>query len=678
MAVAIDASTPAAVAVNNTTGATSLTTAAFTPPAGSLILVVATADPVGPGEIATFSTVSGNTTAWTTVLGYNNFNGNYSGGLVYIGYAYVSSSVSTTVRVVFSENNDCQLKAYVLTGVRATSPINTTGTQKVAGNFTISYTAAAAGSMAFFGGEAWDSATTMAIASTTTDSTLTVDSRGLIAHQTTAATGATTQSFAVTATGPLQWAMAWVEVVPSTTPSGGFSGGGTGLGGLGGGSLQPNTLTLKINGVDRTFNMVQDGWTLSQSWGRQGDTATIKVYDEYVNGSPTFIPQATQTIELKDTTLGIILFGGIIAKPELQVGSPGTSDWTLNCVGYAFWADSRIVSYEYTNTSMGAIIRDLTTNAAAGITTNNVVTGPTITSVSGKFEPLSKAWSKITQMASTQTTYGWWVDGSQDLHVTDEAQAQAAGVTFTDVPTTSHLNAEAHYETGFKYSWDAAQLANRIYVIGGNIPTSQSDHWTGTGSRRSFALTYPYDSGSQFKAALKVGGNSTVISQQTTDPWYFQQDPTTGLWNIVASVTTNTPTPGNGVSIDLTYGYLVTEVSIVQNTTSISKYNGGNSGYYDATVADQNLLTLVQTNQRGQHEVAEYGYAQEQVSMSATEDWQGWVNVGQTITFISAFTPDSANSYINGLNKTFLIVNVHAAGVGGGYRKVQVQAVRVS
>jgi len=673
MALAI-ATSPAAVKQDATTYVSQLTTASFTPAVGSLLLMIAIFDTNYGGDFATPSTVTGSTSTWHYSVQYNPSRGSGDGGLILIAWATVNSAISTTTRVNFSDSSDCAMKTWVLTGANNTNPIGRSGTflLRTPSTTTLSYTATAAGSISFFGIEDWANGT-IGLTNDTADATLAVNSAGLISHQTTAATGVTTQSFVANYTTDKTVA-AFVEIVPAAaviTPP-------TNPGGVGGGATQANTMQLLVNGVDRTVNMVQDQWTLTQQWGRQGDTATILLHDEYTTTNPTFVPQVTQTVQLKDVTLNQVIFGGIITKPELDVVNGGVNEWTLNCQSYAVWADSRIVSYAYHNTTLGAIIADLTQNAQIGLSTVNVVNGPTITAVVGQFEPLSKAWSKVCALASTQTTYGWWVDGNKTLYVADEAQALASGVTFDNNVTTSHLNAEGHYEVDFKYDWDATSLANRIYAIGGNITQQQSDNWTANGHTRQFALTLSLDSSSSVQLSLSVGGLSTVVSTQNTDPWYLAQDTLTGLWNLIASTTTNTPTPVNGTVISLTYGYLVTQVSVVQNTTSIAQYGGLNGGFYDATITDTTLMNLAATQQRGQHEVAEYGYAQEQVTFTTTEDWQGWLNVGQTIVFKSSFVPDSGNSYHNGLNEKFLVVSMSAAGTGGGFRKLQITAVRVT
>lgn len=683
MTVAIDASSPAAVKLDSYFGQVDhLTTASFTPPAGSILLMAATFDTNSPADLAYPSTISGPVGSWNVSVMFNNWQSDdKNGGLVMFAWAPVTSSAACVVQANFSSRSDCEMKTYVLTGTNTANPViaHATTNEFISSPTTYSYTASAAGSLGFFGWQDWQGTGNNTLTNATSDVSLVNYSDGNIWHQTTAATGMTSQSFALSGQTH-ESAFAYVEVLPVAT----VQGGGTGAGSSGGGTLVANTLQVKLNGVDVTQYFEQSTWTLNQDFGRQGDTATFYLVDDHTStpGTAHVTPQAEQTFVVKDTTLGITLFGGVVTRPQWQFLGYGTDYWTLNVVSYTTYADSRVVSYSYQNSSMGYILQNLTANAAAGITTNHVVSGPNIASVSGQFEPLSKAWSKITQMASTATTYGWWVDGNADLWVADEAQAQSSGVTFTDRPTASHLNAEGHYDTSstLAYVWDATSLANRIYTVGGNVSATQTDAWTSNGQRRSYALTYPLDTGAAVQPILKINGVTTVVSTTTTDPWYLAQDQATGLWSLKASDTTSSPTPPNGQPISLTYGYLITQVSIVQNTTSITQFSGGsNAGYFDGVVADQNLTTLAGTQQRGSHEVAEYAFPQEQVTFVTTEDWQGWCNVGQTIQFTNGSIPDSANSYALGItNKKFLLISIRAQGAQGGYRTCQMTAIRVS
>lgn len=235
-----DASTPAAV--TSDTAVSSLTTAAFTPPAGSVLLMMALFDTATSGRTGAPSTVTGSTSAWTTVGDFNNGTGTL-GGLVHISWARVSSSVSTTARVTFPASNDCALKVWVLTGTpSAGSPIGVFGSATLNANpQTVSYAASGAGSQGFIGLEDFSQAGVKTISNTTTEATLSSNSNGIIARDSaTAGSAGQTRAFTIAGT-PGGAEVAWVEVIGAGTTPGGGGGGGGGGGNTTGGNGGPLT-----------------------------------------------------------------------------------------------------------------------------------------------------------------------------------------------------------------------------------------------------------------------------------------------------------------------------------------------------------------------------------------------------------------------------------------------------
>ena len=55
----------------------------------------------------------------------------------------------------------------------------------------------------------------------------------------------------------------------------------------------------------------------------------------------------------------------------------------------------------------------------------------------------------------------------------------------------------------------------------------------------------------------------------------------------------------------------------------------------------------------------------------------GWVRAGQTFTLANQWVPDTQNGYAWGLNDTFLVVQNRIQFTNGGYRQMQIQAVRI-
>lgn len=218
MTLLIDASGPAAVK-SDPTAVTTLTTAAFTPPAGSILVATVIFDSNDNADTLVMSTVTGSTSAWTTVEHPTITNGSTG-----IYWATVTSSVSTTVRVTNNASSDMALSVDVYTGANTSTPVGAHGHTLIATNpTTISYTATVVGSILVAAVESWAGGN-VTISGTTTDATLTSNSAGKIVHQTTPSTGLTTQTFSVAGTTNSPSA-AWAEILPagSAGPASGAS-----------------------------------------------------------------------------------------------------------------------------------------------------------------------------------------------------------------------------------------------------------------------------------------------------------------------------------------------------------------------------------------------------------------------------------------------------------------------
>jgi hypothetical protein len=558
---------------------------------------------------------------------------------------------------------------YVLTNADTINPVGHLGTKTL--NMTpanMSYSASSVGSMGFVAWEDWQTQSGTLSANLTTDVALTFNSTGAIAHQTTNATGLTTQTFSVSGVTDSA-AAAYVEMLPTGT--------GSPIPPLTPGPSTPQpTYTVKMNGVDVTQYVIQNSISITQNWGRQADTCVFNMNDDRTSTTPNFVVKPMQTVLITDTNLNRVLFGGVVSKPECRYYAPGVTEWTANCVSNAQYAASREVSYKYTDQTMGAILRDLTVNAGCGITANSVTTGPVIDVIQGQFEKLTDAWSKICQMASTSTVYGWWVDDNLDLHVVDRNTATSSGVTFTDVATAggNHI-AEAHYNLdSFKYTWDASQLGTRCYVLGGKTSLTNTDIFWSDGIRLRHALHFMLNT-NPVAASLKVHGIVNTVSTGNTTQWQLTQDTTTQQWFLTP---VNGVAPKAGYSIKLTYTYLADIAAVAQNSTAISTYNGPNSGFFDLLVSDTSLTTLAAARLRAKRELQEYCFAQEIVTLDSSEDWAGWVNVGETFIWRNSQTPDSQNTWLPGMNKTFLCVSVRTSVGAGGFRRTGITAMRAS
>ena len=273
MTVAEDASTPAAVASGQGVTTTAITTASFSPPAGSLLVVMA-----GVELSAAYSTtpsISISTTAAGVTFTQAVFRAEPTGKYTYAGiwYAYLSSAPgSITVKATRSEagSGGMEMAVRVVTGaassIGATAIVNNTGQSPSA---QVSITPTKTGSQLYVVGSNDDSGSLTADAATTTISSL-VDGTSIGEVYTGKATSLTSSTSAVT----LGWTgnpsandhqvVGAIEVVPAATGGTNYTASPADHEGLSDGL----SLAQSFNRSPADHEGLSDGLSLAQSFNR--------------------------------------------------------------------------------------------------------------------------------------------------------------------------------------------------------------------------------------------------------------------------------------------------------------------------------------------------------------------------------------------------------------------------
>lgn len=458
----------------------------------------------------------------------------------------------------------------------------------------------------------------------------------------------------------------------------------------------PNlTLTVTPPGqapLNLTANLAYSGAggapTISQHFGRQGDTASFPLVDEYIQTPGFSIPVFSQ-VKLVDNNVGQTLFAGVCNNPTMEVVSPNVNEWSLQCTDYAFYADAAVVHGVFFGTTVDQIIIALTRQANCGITADTVANGgfiapgPQLASFSLNYCTLTTAWRKLSILAGTLTPFGWYVDENRALHFYDATTAQNSGVTFTTTPTagSSGSYTEGHIRgSGFSYEWDGTAIRNRILVQGatqtvyyGNTTKPPTDTWRGNGVQNAWPLRYTVIGTPQLQVNGVRQTTELVASGSTsTLTWQVVQS-SVGTWSLV---TTGAP-PGNGVTIKIWYSYQVPVVAQASDFQSQATYPGPNGGVFTTYILDRSLTTVPMALNRAQRERTEYAFAVERMNFTTTEEWVGWIRSGQICTIVNQFVPDARNSYIPGINSTFLVTGNSVTFGDGGYRSNSITAIRI-
>lgn len=443
--------------------------------------------------------------------------------------------------------------------------------------------------------------------------------------------------------------------------------------------------------TDYTDNLAWSGtqgqMTITQNFGRQGDTALFVLVDEY-NTTPNFYIPVFSQVELVDNTAGQTLFAGVVNDPVLDVTSPNRNEWNVQCTDYTFYADNAIVHGQFYGQTVDQIVIALTRLADCGITADTIANGgfvapgPQLASFILNYTTLSSAWRTLSQLAGVVTPFGWYVDENRALHFYDATSAEYSGVTFTTSPTAGGSLTEGHMytENSFGYEWDGTSVRNRILVQGatqtishGAVPTTTpTDTWKGNGAQQSWPLRYTVSG----TPVLHVGGVVTSVTvvdagSTSTDPWQIAQN-SAGGWFLNAVTA-----PADGVVLRLWYDYQAPIVAQASDFASQAAYAGPNGGVYAEFINDSSLTTVPMALNRAQRERQEYAFAAERINFTTTEEWLGWVRAGQTCTIVNQFVPDAGNGYAWGINDLFIVTANTATFGDGGYSTSQITAIRL-
>lgn len=449
----------------------------------------------------------------------------------------------------------------------------------------------------------------------------------------------------------------------------------------GGGPAQDLTKFLAWSGT-------QSQMTITQNFGRQGDTAVLPLVDEYNGGRPHFRLEPMSRVKLHDSTAGQALFDGVCHDPVLMPDGPNRNEWTANCTDYTFYADNALVHGVFNGWYAQDIVVALTGRANCGITAGHVgqggyvAGGPLLASVVLNYQSLSSAWKKIAVLAGQVTPYGWYVDSTLQLHFYNASTALDSGVTFTTSPTVGGSLTQGHMLSDGQqaYEWDGTQVRNRILVqgasqvirAGSSYSTAPTDSWYADGAAQAWPLRYTVTDAS----TLKVNGASVSVTmtpggQVPSGPWNIVQN-STGSFFLAA-----TATPPAGTLLQIWYDYSIPVVALANDNASQAQYNGPNGGVFEEFVSDSTLTTMPMALARAQQERTEYAYAPEKATFSTSQDFLGWVRAGQVFTYVNQFIPDSQNGWAQGINDQFLCTANTVTFGEGGYRTMQVTGVRI-
>lgn len=435
------------------------------------------------------------------------------------------------------------------------------------------------------------------------------------------------------------------------------------------------------------YDGAQQTPSITQNFGRQGDTAVLPLVDEYASSPNVLVPPLSR-LTLFDNVCSQTLFAGVVTAPVQSVTGTNRNEWTLGCTDNTFYADNAIVHGTWFGFTVDQIVIALTRQANCGISAvavrdgGFVAPGPQLASFVLNYTTLSDAWRKLATLAGIVTPYGWYVDENLDLHFFDATSAISSGVTFTTSISAGSggSTTEGHLllDNTNGYTWDGTSIRNRILVQGAtqtvttNLKGAATDTWRADGTQAAWPLRGSLTG----SPTLKVGGVAVSVTVVTgggtaTGSWVAEQN-VIGQWFLVAA-----SAPAAGTLLQFWYNYQVPVVAAANDYASQSTYTGPNNGVFSEFISDTSLTTAPMALARAQQSRAEYAFAAERATFTSGEEFMGWVRAGQTFAYHNQFVPDSQRAWALGVTDTFIAIANQVTFGTGGYRQLALTGVRL-
>jgi hypothetical protein len=319
-------------------------------------------------------------------------------------------------------------------------------------------------------------------------------------------------------------------------------------------------------------------------------------------------------------------FGGYIV--ELQEDVEGRVEYIkCICKDYTHQLDRQLVSKTYEAMTVNAIIADLTTTFATGITDNNVDCTTVIDSVTFNYLPISQCLQRLTDIVEG---YDWYIDYDKDVHFFF-SDSVASSFDLTDTSGNYVYNSLALRQ-------DTHQLRNEVIVRGGLLTstTLRTEYLSGDATKDTFPLATKFAN----LPVVEISSVAKTVGIENLD--------TTGFdcyWNYNEKSLKFTTPPASGTSnITVTEYPQYPLILQKRNEASITSY-----GLFQSVIVDKNIRDLDTAGLRADVELLKYSEPEKTADFLT---YTAGLRTGQTINI---------QSTIRGISQDYKIQNIRSS-----------------
>lgn len=346
-------------------------------------------------------------------------------------------------------------------------------------------------------------------------------------------------------------------------------------------------------------------------------------------------PLVGMPVLLQDSTFGD-LFGGSIDQVR-RVSEPGTGkSWhECLCVSYDQLASKRTtgeltqvsspigsgnpLNGSFVDMPAGDIVTYLIQHALNGDGMGSVtISGPNI-NLGTKFEPVSAAFDRICQIASSDVDkYYWNTSPWRVVHFAKQSTVAAPWGIDDGAGTDGNVLALVA-ATSSRQSYVNRPINN----LGQFIAEADTESYPGDGSATQFGMTRNI-AAAPTVTVDGIGQTVGILSVDTGKDWYYSVGS-----NLITQDTGGTPlTSGNTIAV--TYQGYITAVILYQNNTAVDERSGveGGTGYYEQVTETSAPMTSSDGEALVQAIANAYGKIPKRVEI---QTYRGGLEAGQFI-----------------------------------------------
>lgn len=380
-----------------------------------------------------------------------------------------------------------------------------------------------------------------------------------------------------------------------------------------------HTITVTINGIDRSSLLLRDSLYVKTAIGNKGDVASFVIRDESDSFTPADWDEVVIDVDGSD------IFGGYITSRSAAGVGPGSNKvahWNIECRSWDALLDSVIVARSYVDIADTDILYDLfdTYLQVEGFdVTTDIVSVDEDVDIT--FENVTMR--KVLDLLAETVGAKWHIGPNKSLYWYAPSEPDDAAFDI-DVVAPDEINTYDVLAGSLSVSTDAGVIINRARIFGGEELTDKvTDTFAADGATDTFG-PFTYKPGTVWKVTFTMAG---VLHTNFADRIGYEPEDSLSIdggdFNTLINLEqryvkiqkTDGSVPDNGTNVTVIY-YKLEPVEVTVNDVTSQDFYGR---VFEQAFYDEQLTSRVLATAYGERVLDEYAFGRETIQFSVTE-----------------------------------------------------------